>query len=253
MHRSRTSAGGRRSTRPSRDCAATGGGSAPSRRSRSTGSRRRVPALSSRTESRRPSGSGPDRRPAGSPSAARRGSSTSAASTSASTPSRCGASRPPSRTPRSRSSARCSHPEHYAPLRALPNVELRPRIDRADVVGLITAADACLIPHVRTPMTEAMSPLKLYEYLAGGRPVVATDLPPMRGVHPQVELLGPDADVAGAVGRALARGPMDEPRAPRVRDRARLGGSLRRHPRARARSVSARAQARTRHGRWSVA
>ena len=29
-----------------------------------------------------------------------------------------------------------------------------------------------LIPHVRTPLTEAMSPLKLYEYLAAGRPIL---------------------------------------------------------------------------------
>ena len=36
-----------------------------------------------------------------------------------------------------------------------------------------------------TRLTAAMSPLKLYEYLAGGRPVAATDLPPVRAVRSQ--------------------------------------------------------------------
>ena len=31
------------------------------------------------------------------------------------------------------------------------------------------------------PLTQAMSPLKVYEYLAGGRPVAAVDLPPLVG------------------------------------------------------------------------
>ena len=44
------------------------------------------------------------------------------------------------------------------------------------------AAQVCLVPHRETPMSRAMSPLKLYEYLGAGSPVVATDLPPIRGV-----------------------------------------------------------------------
>jgi hypothetical protein len=55
-----------------------------------------------------------------------------------------------------------------------------------------------------------MSPLKLYEYLAGGRPVAATDLRPVRGVHPRVELVATGDSFADAVGRALSGGPMPE-------------------------------------------
>jgi teichuronic acid biosynthesis glycosyltransferase TuaH len=54
-----------------------------------------------------------------------------------------------------------------------------------------------------------MSPLKLYEYLAGGRPVAATALPPIaRVAHPRVALAadGPQG-FAEAVSRALALGP----------------------------------------------
>jgi teichuronic acid biosynthesis glycosyltransferase TuaH len=98
---------------------------------------------------------------------------------------------------------------HLAALRQEPNVAVRPPVARAEVVSLIAASDACLIPHVRNPLTEGMSPLKLYEYLAGGRPVAATALPPIaRVAHPRVALTtgGPRA-FADAVRRALAVGP----------------------------------------------
>jgi glycosyltransferase involved in cell wall biosynthesis len=55
-----------------------------------------------------------------------------------------------------------------------------------------------------------MSPLKLYEYLAAGRPVVAVDLPPLRGVDGRVFLVGEEEDFAEATRAALARGPAPE-------------------------------------------
>jgi teichuronic acid biosynthesis glycosyltransferase TuaH len=52
--------------------------------------------------------------------------------------------------------------------------------------------------------------LKLYEYLAGGLPVVATDLQPMRGVDPGVTLVQPGGDYASGVRAALSRGRTEE-------------------------------------------
>lgn len=97
-------------------------------------------------------------------------------------------------------------PEHLAPLRAAPNVTIRPPLARPELLALVRAADLGLLAHRRLPLTRAMSPLKLYEYLAAGLPVVATDLPPVRGVHPSVELVAPGGNYAGAVRAALARG-----------------------------------------------
>jgi teichuronic acid biosynthesis glycosyltransferase TuaH len=58
----------------------------------------------------------------------------------------------------------------FAAVRDQPNVVSRAgRVPRPDIVRLIGAAEACLIPHVHDRLTEAMSSLKLYEYLAGGR------------------------------------------------------------------------------------
>jgi teichuronic acid biosynthesis glycosyltransferase TuaH len=101
-------------------------------------------------------------------------------------------------------------PAHLSPLRVEPNVEVHPALPRAAVAGLIRVADVGLIPHVRSALTEAMSPLKLYEYLAGGLPVVGADLAPLRGVDPRVLLVGEAAGYPAAVARALGLGPAPE-------------------------------------------
>jgi glycosyltransferase involved in cell wall biosynthesis len=102
---------------------------------------------------------------------------------------------------------RCPDPEHYASIRELPNVTIAPPVDRAELTALVAAADVGLIPHVRDAQTEAMSPLKLYEYLAAGLPVASVDLPGVSSVCPERIALAQGAeDFAGAVGRALELG-----------------------------------------------
>jgi teichuronic acid biosynthesis glycosyltransferase TuaH len=96
------------------------------------------------------------------------------------------------------------------PLRHVRNVRIEPPVGRAEVASLVHAADVCVMPHRRMKITAAMSPLKLYEYLAGGRPVAATDLPPVRAVHPSVVRVREDASFAEGVAEALARGPLPE-------------------------------------------
>ena len=102
-------------------------------------------------------------------------------------------------------------PNHLAPLRALANVELAPAMPRAQLIALMRTADVGLIPHRELALTRAMSPLKLYEYLAAGLPVVATDLPPIRGVHPRVAVVPPGAPLADTIVATLARGCLPEP------------------------------------------
>ena len=101
-------------------------------------------------------------------------------------------------------------PAHYASLREEPRVHFHGPVPRADVPAIVAAADVGLVPHRRTALTEAMSPLKLYEYLAAGVPVAATDLGPMRAVPPRVALGADAAGFAAATRTALARGPMDQ-------------------------------------------
>lgn len=64
-----------------------------------------------------------------------------------------------------------------------------------------------LIPYVRSGYTETVYPAKLFEYLAMGRPVVATDLPELRKLQlPQYALrIGTDpATFVAAIRDALA-------------------------------------------------
>jgi teichuronic acid biosynthesis glycosyltransferase TuaH len=70
----------------------------------------------------------------------------------------------------------------------------------------LAAADVGIVPHVVSDVTMGMSPLKLYEYLASGLPVAATDLPPMRGVSSRVFLASEPAAFGKATRRALSVG-----------------------------------------------
>jgi teichuronic acid biosynthesis glycosyltransferase TuaH len=99
---------------------------------------------------------------------------------------------------------------HLAPALAEQNVHLNGAVSRGGVAALAHAADACLVPHRKTPLTEAMSPLKLYEYLASGSPTVATDLEPVRRVEGPVLRVPPGGDFVAGLRLALAAGPASE-------------------------------------------
>lgn len=100
---------------------------------------------------------------------------------------------------------------HLAPLKKEPSVSIEAPLERAGLAALIGKSDVGLIPHRKTALTEAMSPLKLYEYLAGGLPVAATDLAPMRGIDARVTLVGEGGDFAAATRHALSLGRAPEP------------------------------------------
>lgn len=75
---------------------------------------------------------------------------------------------------------------------------------RAAVIGYLQHADALLVPHVVTPFTESLDPLKLYEYQAVGRPVVSTPVAGFRdAAGPGILIADPDL-FPGAVRQALA-------------------------------------------------
>jgi glycosyltransferase involved in cell wall biosynthesis len=96
---------------------------------------------------------------------------------------------------------------HFAGARDVENIQFRPSVDRDALSGLLLAADVGLLPHHRSALTEAMSPLKLFEYLAAGLPVASTDLPPVRALgHPCVILADEVDDYGAAVKRALELG-----------------------------------------------
>lgn len=103
-----------------------------------------------------------------------------------------------------------ANPEVVESLRILRNVHIHDALPHPAVPGLMANVDVCIMPHHRTPLTESMSPLKVYEYCAAGRPVVVTDLPPVRNVHPRVRLVPVGGQFTSAVRDALSDGAMKE-------------------------------------------
>jgi glycosyltransferase involved in cell wall biosynthesis len=59
-------------------------------------------------------------------------------------------------------------------LLSLPNVEYRGPMPQKDVPTFLRSLDVCLMPHRDTEYSRSMGPLKLYQYLASGKPVVST-------------------------------------------------------------------------------
>ncbi|MFP6665571.1 MAG: glycosyltransferase [Deltaproteobacteria bacterium] len=62
-------------------------------------------------------------------------------------------------------------------LAALPNVELPGAVPYAEIPSCLAAFDVATIPFQVMPLTRAVSPLKLFEYMAGGCPIVSAALP----------------------------------------------------------------------------
>ncbi len=63
-----------------------------------------------------------------------------------------------------------------AQLQAQPNIELRGAIPYAQIPAAMSQFDVCVVPHVESAFTESLNPIKLWEYLAAGKPIVSTNL-----------------------------------------------------------------------------
>lgn len=73
-----------------------------------------------------------------------------------------------------------------------------------DLPGVLREADVCLVPYRVTELTRSCNPLKVFEYLATGRPVVATDLDGLAWCADAIDIAeGPDEFLA-SLDRRLA-------------------------------------------------
>jgi glycosyltransferase involved in cell wall biosynthesis len=92
-----------------------------------------------------------------------------------------------------------------AALSALPNLETVGEIPFAEVPGFLAGLDVALVPFRDLPLTRAVDPVKLYEALATGLPVVARRLPETeRWSEPLVYLYDDPQDFVRQLRRAVA-------------------------------------------------
>ncbi|HEY3999060.1 MAG TPA: glycosyltransferase [Candidatus Xenobia bacterium] len=93
--------------------------------------------------------------------------------------------------------------ERIAPLRQCPNVVFTGPVDVEQGRAWVAAFDVGLIPFLTGPMGDAINPVKMYMYLAAGKPVVATWIRECRGYEPHVTATQTPADMVAAIRRAL--------------------------------------------------
>ena len=94
-------------------------------------------------------------------------------------------------------------PDHLDPatratLTAEKNVHLCGPAPYAEIPLKMSGFDACIVPHVMTPFTESLNPIKLWEYLAAGKPIVSTNIAGFRDYSHLCHIAAePDAFIAG--------------------------------------------------------
>jgi glycosyltransferase involved in cell wall biosynthesis len=88
-------------------------------------------------------------------------------------------------------------------LRSRPNVVFTGRREQATLPEYLRVFDVALMPYDLTGHVLSVYPAKLHEYLAAGRPVVATDLPELRPYGEVVRLARNGEHFVQLIGEAL--------------------------------------------------
>ena len=83
--------------------------------------------------------------------------------------------------------------QDMARLHDLPNVVLTGAVPYTRLPDYMRAFDVSITPHKMTPFTESLNPIKLWEYLAAGKPIVSTDVAGFRD-YPQYAQCAKNAD-----------------------------------------------------------
>jgi polysaccharide pyruvyl transferase CsaB len=89
-------------------------------------------------------------------------------------------------------------------LPGLPNVSLPGEQPYADLPRWLAGFDVLILPFLRTPLTEATNPVKVYEILAAGKPLVSVPLPEVVPLAPLVRLAATAEELEREIAAALA-------------------------------------------------
>ena len=97
-------------------------------------------------------------------------------------------------------------------LRSIDKVHVFDSVGQLELAATVQACDIGVIPHRDQAGIRAMSPLKLYEYLAAGLPVLSVDFPPIRGVDDERVCVCSPEEWTNGLARALGMSKADEAR-----------------------------------------
>jgi glycosyltransferase involved in cell wall biosynthesis len=87
-----------------------------------------------------------------------------------------------------------------------PNVVWLGPVSYDKLPAVVASFDVGLIPYEENEYTRSCFPLKLFEYLAAGKPVVASGLPELEGMEPDVVVASGSAAFQAAVDAAAENG-----------------------------------------------
>jgi len=99
-----------------------------------------------------------------------------------------------------------------SPLDGAANIHMIGARPADDLPQVLRGADIGLIPYAINDLTRSVFPMKVYEYLAAGLPVLATPLPALDGVE-AIETVGSAEELVGVAERALAADSLEVRRA----------------------------------------
>ncbi|MES2634419.1 MAG: glycosyltransferase [Pseudomonadota bacterium] len=83
------------------------------------------------------------------------------------------------------------------------NIEFIGEVPYSELPGWVHAFDVCLIPFLINELTSCTNPVKVYEYLSAGKPVVATRMPELEAIADQVQIADDAAGFARAIEHAF--------------------------------------------------
>jgi glycosyltransferase involved in cell wall biosynthesis len=103
-----------------------------------------------------------------------------------------------------------------SPLDSAPNIHMIGPRKADDLPQVLRGADIGLIPYAINDLTRSVFPMKVYEYLAAGLPVLATPLPALESVE-GIETVASAEELVATVEREMAS---DTPEHRRIRSEA---------------------------------
>jgi glycosyltransferase involved in cell wall biosynthesis len=87
----------------------------------------------------------------------------------------------------------------------LPNVHFMGAKPVSQVARYMAACQVCLMPYKLNEWTAHINPLKLFEYLATGKPIVSTSIPAVSGLEDVVYIAQDNAEFGTLIQKALTQ------------------------------------------------